>query len=251
MLSALQRRYGAVKTTAWTRIQRLTTGTQYPGAIRGSEYTSKLEFITGSSAVPIATYRLLGADGGLLSASNNKSETDSNKKDKVEIDKGTLTQMYTTMLTLAQMDLLLFEAQRQGRISFYMTHHGEEASLVAPAAALAAHDVFFGQYREAGFMLFRGFSIQQMMHQCQANAFDLGKGRQMPIHYGSKALNIQTISSPLGPQIPQAAGAAYALKREKKDACVVCFFGDGAASEGDFHAGLNIAATMEAPVIFF
>ncbi|KAJ3068205.1 hypothetical protein HDU99_003270 [Rhizoclosmatium hyalinum] len=89
------------------------------------------------------------------------------------------------------------------------------------------------------------------MHQCYGNEEDLGKGRQMPIHYGSKALNIQTISSPLGPQIPQAAGSAYALKREGKDACVICFFGDGAASEGDFHAGLNIAATTEAPVIFF
>ena len=73
----------------------------------------------------------------------------------------------------------------------------------------------------------------------------------MPVHYGSKELNFQTISSPLGTQIPHAAGSAYALKRSGKDACVVCFFGEGAASEGDFHAGFNIASTTESPVIFF
>lgn len=52
-------------------------------------------------------------------------------------------------------------------------------------------------------------------------------------------MNFQTISSPLGTQLPQATGAAYALKRSEVDACVVCYFGDGAASEGDFHAALK------------
>lgn len=73
----------------------------------------------------------------------------------------------------------------------------------------------------------------------------------MPVHYGSKALNFHTISSPLGTQLPQAVGAAYALKRGNKDACVICYFGEGAASEGDCHAAMNMAATTESPVIFF
>jgi 2-oxoisovalerate dehydrogenase E1 component alpha subunit len=55
----------------------------------------------------------------------------------------------------------------------------------------------------------------------------------MPVHYGSKKLNFVTISSPLGTQIPQAAGSAYVFKRNpNNDRCVVCYFGDGAASEG-------------------
>jgi 2-oxoisovalerate dehydrogenase E1 component alpha subunit len=54
-----------------------------------------------------------------------------------------------------------------------------------------------------------------------------------------------------GTQIPQACGAGYALKMEGKKACAVAYFGDGAASEGDFHAALNMAATTESPVIFF
>lgn len=53
-------------------------------------------------------------------------------------------------------------------------------------------------------------------------------------------------------QIPQAVGAAYALKRRpNNDACVVCYFGEGAASEGDAHAAFNFAATLECPVILF
>lgn len=48
-----------------------------------------------------------------------------------------------------------------------------------------------------------------------------------------------------------AAGAAYALKRAGRDACVICYFGEGAASEGDAHAAFNFAATLECPVIFF
>jgi len=99
--------------------------------------------------------------------------------------------------------------------------------------------------------MYRGFPLSQFMNQCYSNHLDIGKGRQMPVHYGSKEFNFQTISSPLGTQIPQAAGAAYALKREGKGAVAVCYFGEGAASEGDFHAALNIAATTGAPALFF
>jgi len=90
-----------------------------------------------------------------------------------------------------------------------------------------------------------------------SNVDDKGKGRQMPVHYGSSELNFQTISSPLSTQIPQAAGAAYAFKREheldksKKKRCVICYFGDGAASEGDFHAAMGFASTLRCPVLFF
>lgn len=115
------------------------------------------------------------------------------------------------------------------------------------------------QYREAGVLMWRGFSLSQFADQCFSNAGDLGKGRQMPVHYGTAALHFQTISSPLATQIPQAVGAAYGLKLEDRAKgtppegrrCAVCYFGEGAASEGDFHAALNFAATLEAPVLFF
>lgn len=78
----------------------------------------------------------------------------------------------------------------------------------------------------------------------------------MPVHYGSSKLNIHTISSPLATQIPQAAGAAYALKLQSLQnpniahRICACYFGEGAASEGDFHAALNIAATRSCPIVF-
>jgi len=149
------------------------------------------------------------------------------------------------------MDQIFYDAQRQGRISFYMTNYGEEATHIGSASALSEQDVIYGQYREAGVLMWRGFTLQQFANQCFSNEGDLGKGRQMPVHYGSRDLNFQTISSPLATQIPQAAGAAYALKREGGERVVICYFGDGSASEGDVHVGMNMAATLECPVIFF
>lgn len=149
------------------------------------------------------------------------------------------------------LDERMIAAQRQGRISFYMAALGEEATSVGGAAALADQDMIMAQYREQGSLIFRGFPLEDFMNQMFSNEKDLGKGRQMPIHYGSNELNYMTISSPLGTQIPQAAGYAYGQKLKGQDAVTVCFFGEGAASEGDFHAGLNMAAVHKAPVIFF
>ena len=159
--------------------------------------------------------------------------------------------MYTTMLRLQVLDGIFYESQRQGRISFYMTNSGEEATHIGSAAALRDDDEVFAQYREAGVLLWRGFSLQQFADHCFSNSDDLGKGRQMPVHYGSAALHFQTISSPLCTQLPQAAGAGYACRLEGKGRVAMCYFGEGAASEGDFHAGLNMAATQGAPTIFF
>eukprot|EP00111_Clytia_hemisphaerica_P007827 TCONS_00022765-protein len=155
------------------------------------------------------------------------------------------------MLTLNQMDKILYESQRQGRISFYMTCYGEEATHFGTATALDFNDLVFAQYREAGVLMWRGFTLDNFMNQCYGNEYDEGKGRQMPVHYGSNRLNFVTISSPLGTQMPQASGAAYAMKMKGANNCVICYFGEGAASEGDAHAAFNFAATLDCPVIFF
>jgi 2-oxoisovalerate dehydrogenase E1 component alpha subunit len=110
------------------------------------------------------------------------------------------------------MDNILYDVQRQGRISFYMTCYGEEASHIGSASALKDEDVIFAQYREVGVLMWRGFTMLDCMNQCYSNVLDGGKGRQMPVHYGSAKLNFQTISSPLATQIPQAVGSAYAQK---------------------------------------
>jgi 2-oxoisovalerate dehydrogenase E1 component alpha subunit len=149
------------------------------------------------------------------------------------------------------LDERMIGAQRQGRISFYLASRGEEAATVASAAALSEHDMIMSQYREQGALAFRGYTTKQFMNQMFSNQEDPNKGRQMPIHYGDKPLNFMTISSPLGTQIPQAAGYAYGQKMAKEAAITICYFGEGAASEGDFHAGLNMAAVLNAPCVFF
>ncbi|KAJ2368247.1 hypothetical protein H4S01_001693 [Coemansia sp. RSA 2610] len=208
----------------------------FPGALN-SEYTHELKFASNVQSIP--TYQVMDTDGRVLDTANEP-----------QVTKEEARGIYKNMLTLNAMDQVLYEAQRQGRISFYMTSFGEEA-LIGSAAALNPKDMVFGQYREAGVLLQRGFTLTQFMNQCYSNEMDLGKGRQMPIHYGTRDLHFQTISSPLATQIPQAAGAAYAMRREGNNLCAICYFGEGAASEGDFHAGLNMAATLGCPVIFY
>ncbi|KAF3006819.1 hypothetical protein E8E13_010528 [Curvularia kusanoi] len=234
----------------------------FPGALN-SEFTSTLKFLRPSkSKDAIATYRCLNQYGEIIDKSVGADTTDEEA-----------LELYKNMVKLSVMDLLMFEAQRQGRLSFYMVSAGEEGIAIGSASALHPSDVIFTQYRESGVYLQRGFTLSQFMNQLFANSSDNGLGRNMPVHYGSKELNIHTISSTLATQIPHAAGAAYALKLQNQglvgrigappspsspseptnkevERVAVCFFGEGAASEGDFHSALNIAATRQVPCIF-
>ncbi|GJN13623.1 hypothetical protein PR202_gb00348 [Eleusine coracana subsp. coracana] len=188
-------------------------------------FEAEMNFLPESKAERINCYRVLDDDGQTISGSRFQ-----------EVSKEMARKMYSNMVTLQIMDTIFYEAQRQGRISFYLTSHGEEAINIASAAALSIEDLVLPQ---------------EFANQCFGNKMDYGKGRQMPIHYGSNRLNYFTVSSPIATQLPQAVGAAYSLKMDKKDACAITYFGDGGTSEGDFHAALNFAAVMEAPVIFF
>ncbi|RYV01995.1 3-methyl-2-oxobutanoate dehydrogenase [Shewanella sp. OPT22] len=168
-----------------------------------------------------------------------------------KIDEALAKRMYDTCVFTQVLDERMLGAQRQGRISFYMTCIGEEAAIIGSAAALDSQDVILAQYREHAALRFRGFTTEQFMDQMFSNEKDLGKGRQMPIHYGSSELNYHTVSSPLGTQIPQATGVGYSMKMNGQKNVAICYFGEGAASEGDFHAGLNMAATLKSPTLFF
>ncbi|KAA8565528.1 hypothetical protein EYC84_009385 [Monilinia fructicola] len=125
---------------------------------------------------------------------------------------GAVNKMYLNMVKVSIMDVIMVEAQRQGRLSFYMPSQGEEGTCVGSAAALEKDDVIFSQYREAGVFMQRGYTLEDFMNQLFANRKDKGRGRNMPVHYGSKELKIHCISSPLATQIPHASGAAYAFE---------------------------------------
>jgi len=162
-----------------------------------------------------------------------------------------LVKGYQTMVITRLVDDRMITIQRQGMISFALSSLGEEACSVASAAALETCDWLYPQYRESGVLFWRGFTIQQYLHHMFGDAGDLTLGRQMPNHFGSRELNVVTVSSPIATKIPHAAGCAYAMKLQGEKSVAVCYFGDGATSEGDFHAGLNFAAVRKAPAIFF
>ncbi|KAF3942598.1 hypothetical protein CMV_030759, partial [Castanea mollissima] len=203
-------------------------------------FTPEMRFISESPVERVHCYRVLNDNGQVIMSSKFK-----------QVSEEIAVKMYSDMVTLQTMDSVFYEAQRQGRISFYATTIGEEAINIASAAALTIDDLVFPQYREPGVLLWRGFSLQEFANQCFGNKDDYGKGRQMPIHYGSNKHNYFTVAATIATQVPHAVGAAYSLKMDRKKACVITYFGDGGTSEGDFHAALNFAAVMEVPVIFF
>ncbi|RCV86709.1 thiamine pyrophosphate-dependent dehydrogenase E1 component subunit alpha [Billgrantia montanilacus] len=196
-------------------------------------------FMTGDE-FQIPTFRLLQQDGTLFDGA-----------EAPELDKEKALRIYRAMLVTRVLDERMLAAQRQGRLSFYMQCTGEEAAVIGATAALDDGDMIMAQYREQGALAYRGFTYDEFMNQLFGNELDYGKGRQMPIHYGSRKLHYMTISSPLATQIPQATGYAYGQKLAGEGHCTITFFGEGAASEGDFHAALNMASVHKVPVIFF
>lgn len=195
-------------------------------------------------------------------------------------------QWYQEMVTVSILDRVLSDMHRQGRISFYAGSYGEEATHIGSASALDSNDIVYSQCayfymsrpavlcavlpfhtvrltagvvlggmaslfvdREIGVLLHRGYTLPDFVNQCVSNIHGHGKGRQVPVHYGSPELKFHTVSSPLATQMPQASGAGYAVRNTGN--CVVCFFGEGAASEGDAHAAFNFAATLDVPVIWW
>ncbi len=173
------------------------------------------------------------------------------KNCKQQLSDETLLKAYRIMRMFNYVDERMITLQRQGTISFAMSGFGEEAAVVGSVAALDFEDWIFPQYRENAVMYWRGYTIEEYLHHMFCNAKDNLLGRQMPNHFGSKDLNVVTVSSPLATQIPQAAGCAYAMKVKKEKKVALCYFGEGTSSKEDFVVGLNMAAVTKAPAIFF
>lgn len=150
----------------------------FPGAVN-SKFTTTLTFQLPATDTAISTYRIMDADGVIV----DKSHAPVTTHEEAKI-------MYRNMLTVSIMDLIMFDAQRQGRLSFYMVSAGEEGIAVGSASSLTSKDVVFAQYRETGVLQQRGFTLDMFMSQLFANKNDPGRGRNMPVHYGSAKFNI-------------------------------------------------------------
>ena len=141
---------------------------------------------------------------------------------------------------------------RQGRVLFSMPCDGQEAADVASAYALDLGADFIVPYaRSLGAVLVKGMTTQEVMLNMFGKAADPNSGgRQMPMHWGHKRLGIISMGSSVGTTIPRAAGVALASKLRKQDSVTMVYFGEGSASEGDFHEGLSFAGVHRLPVVF-
>jgi len=161
----------------------------------------------------------------------------------------TLLRAYREMRRLRALDARMILLQRQGRVGFYGAAQGQEAVPIATGLAVEEGDWVFPALREQSVMLVRGFPLRAFVAQVFGNSGDVQKGRQMPSHQSGRAVNQVSWSSCIGPQLPQAVGAAWAMRAKKSGAVAVAFCGDGATSQADFHAAMTFAGVWRAPCV--
>ncbi len=157
--------------------------------------------------------------------------------------------LYRAMMRVRALDERLVTLQRQGRIGFHIGSLGEEATILGSAYATRPADWIFPCYREFGAALWRGMPLQRYVDNMFGNSNDPAKGRQMPDHYCWKKGHFGSVSSPIGTQITQAVGFAWAAKIKKDDVVALVYFGEGATSSSEFHNGMNFAGVFKAPVV--
>jgi 2-oxoisovalerate dehydrogenase E1 component subunit alpha len=141
---------------------------------------------------------------------------------------------------------------KQGRAPFVGSSRGHEGIQVASTAALGPDDWLVPHYRGLANSIVRGLTMKEWMLAVFAKAGDpLSAGRNIPGGcYSYRALKIAPVSQVVASWIPKASGIAYAAKLKGEDIVVLCTFGDGATSQGDFHEGVNFAAVHRLPVVF-
>jgi 2-oxoisovalerate dehydrogenase E1 component len=162
-----------------------------------------------------------------------------------------LVGMYRTILLARRLDQKIWGLNRMGKAAFVVSCQGHEGAQVGSAWAIAAgQDVVLPYYRDVGVVLTLGMTPYDVLLGVFARPEDPSSGgRQMPNHWGSRALNIITGSSPIATHIPHAAGMALASKMADDDAVAIAYFGDGAASKGDFHESLNFGGMLRLPMV--
>ncbi|MFT4884450.1 MAG: pyruvate dehydrogenase E1 component alpha subunit [Natronomonas sp.] len=163
------------------------------------------------------------------------------KRDPKAEDSDRLRRLLAEMVRARVFDERAFALQRQGWMSGYPPYRGQEASQVAAATAMADDDWLAPTYRSNAMQLARGVPMADIL-RFRRGYPEFGSDHDVPI---------LPQAVPIASQIPHAAGLGMAANYRDTDEAVVCYFGDGATSEGDFHEGLNFAGVFEAPVVFF
>lgn len=147
------------------------------------------------------------------------------------------------------------ECSRQymmGKIrGFLHLYIGEEATGVGAISVLRPQDYVVTHYRDHGHALARGMDPKVVMAELFGKATGSSKGKGGSMHLFDSKVNFMGGYAIVGGQLPIATGLALAAKYKKEDRVVLCFLGDGALNEGEFHECLNLASVWDLPVIFF
>jgi pyruvate dehydrogenase E1 component alpha subunit len=155
------------------------------------------------------------------------------------------------MLLIRRFEEKAAEAYALGKIGgFLHLSIGEEAVAAGASSALRPDDYAISTYREHGHCLAKGSDPRRAMAELFGRRDGLSKGKGGSMHLFDKAHNFLGGHAIVGAHLPLAAGVAFAIKYQGGDQVVLCYFGDGAVPEGEFHEAMNLAALWRLPVTY-
>ena len=167
-------------------------------------------------------------------------------------DKETLTRMYRLLFTARKFDEKVIELFRRGKEvmpGFVHSGQGMEAIPVGACLALRNDDYVLITHRGYGHIIAKGVSLDRLLAEICGRSTGLCKGKG-GFHPADASIGVLGMPGILGGGFVLAAGAGLSAKLKGREQVVVCFFGDGASHEGNFHTGLNLAALWKLPVVF-
>jgi pyruvate dehydrogenase E1 component alpha subunit len=167
------------------------------------------------------------------------------------LDKPQVAQMLHTMILIREFDERAIQLRVAGKI--YGAVHpyvGQEAVAVGVCSNLTASDRVTSTHRGHGHCIAKGADIRRMMAELFGRVDGYCKGKGGSMHIADFAVGMLGANGIVGGGLPIACGAALAAQLEGKGDVTVCFFGDGAAAEGEFHEALNIASVWKLPIVF-
>ena len=155
------------------------------------------------------------------------------------------------MLFIRRFEEKCAELYSGGKIwGFLHLYIGEEAVAVGAIPAIRPEDAVVSTYREHGHALARGIPAGAIMAEMFGKANGCCRGRGGSMHLFDVSRRFYGGNAIVGGGLPLAVGLALADKLQERPVVTVCFFGDGAVAEGEFHESLNLAALWELPVLF-